>query len=110
MQAFVALQILGGVSFILILLSAIVAQYRGASRHPTFFSFCLAWIIFCVAYSLLFLAGQQTIVPDHKLCIVQSALIYSAPPLSVRNSGQYAPAHLDFQVGPGLLQWALLPM
>ena len=81
-QAFVALQVLGGVSFILIFLSAIVAQYRGACRHPTFFSFRLAWIISCVSYSLLFLAGQQNITtPDHKLCVVQSVLTYSAPPL-----------------------------
>ncbi|RDB27558.1 hypothetical protein Hypma_003850 [Hypsizygus marmoreus] len=83
-QAFVALQIIGGSAFVLVVLSAFVAQRRGGSRHPTFFSFCFSWIIFCISYALLSFAGQQVAVPgpDHGLCVVQAALVYAAPPLA----------------------------
>jgi hypothetical protein len=83
-EAFVVLQLVGGALFLLILVLASIAQHRGASRHSTFFSFCLAWIIFCVSYALLAFAGQQisSIPPNHWLCIVQTALVYGAPPLA----------------------------
>lgn len=82
-QAFIALQIIGGSVFILVVLSALVAQRRGGSRHITFFSFCFSWIVFCLSYSLLSFAGQQLALPgpDHGLCLVQSAFVYAAPPL-----------------------------
>jgi len=81
-EAFIALQILGGTLFVLVALSAFLAQLRGGSRHPTFFSFCFAWVVFCVSYSLLYFAGQQGTRPEHGLCVVHSALVYAAPPLA----------------------------
>lgn len=81
-EAFIALQILGGALFVLVALSAFLAQLRGGSRHPTFFSFCFAWVVFCVSYSLLYFAGQQGTRPEHGLCVVHSALVYAAPPLA----------------------------
>ncbi|GLB38961.1 hypothetical protein LshimejAT787_0601230 [Lyophyllum shimeji] len=88
-EAFIALQILGGALFVLTALSAFIAQLRGGSRHPTFFSFCFAWVLFCVSYSLLYFAGQQGTRPEHGLCVVQSALVYAAPPLYVRALSPY---------------------
>ncbi|KAH0582081.1 hypothetical protein H2248_011736 [Termitomyces sp. 'cryptogamus'] len=80
-QAFVALQILGAVLFVMITTTAFVAQRRGGSRHPTFFSFCFSWIVFCASYALLTFAGQQE-RPDHSMCTVHAALVYAAPPLA----------------------------
>jgi len=83
-EAFIALQIIGGALFLFVAVSAFLAQLRGGSRHPTFFSFCGAWVVFCVSYSLLYLAGQQDArpAPQHGLCVIQSALVYAAPPLA----------------------------
>ncbi|KAG5725620.1 hypothetical protein E4T56_gene7870, partial [Termitomyces sp. T112] len=80
-QAFVALQILGAVLFVMITTTAFVAQRRGGSRHPIFFSFCFSWIVFCASYALSTFAGQQE-RPDHSMCTVHAALVYAAPPLA----------------------------
>jgi len=82
-DAFISLNIIGLILFSLIVISALIAQLRGGSRHATFFNFCFAWIIFCISYSLMYLAGQKGArPPDHALCVAQSALVYSAPLLA----------------------------
>ncbi|KAF8067923.1 hypothetical protein FPV67DRAFT_1164802 [Lyophyllum atratum] len=83
-EAFIALQIIGAALFILVAFSAFIAQIRGGRRHATFFSFCFAWVAFCISFSLLYFAGQQDArpTPEHGLCVVHSALVYAAPPLA----------------------------
>ncbi|KAF8957396.1 hypothetical protein BDZ97DRAFT_1670064 [Flammula alnicola] len=76
-DTFLALQLTGAVLFALIVLSACI--FRSAKRHPIFFSFCISWIVFGLAYSLLLFAGQQYKRPDRILCTIQAALIYAVP-------------------------------
>ncbi|KAF9445361.1 hypothetical protein P691DRAFT_735097 [Macrolepiota fuliginosa MF-IS2] len=77
---FIALQITGTLGFFLILLTAFLSPQ--VFRHPTWFSFCLSWIVWGVSFSLLFFAGQQTHVTSQSLCIAQSALVYAVPVLT----------------------------
>lgn len=84
--AFVALQLTGAVGLLLIIATATIG--RGVVRYSTWYSFCVSWIISCLSYSLLFLAGQQSArPPPFGLCVTQSALIYFAPVLYVYASG-----------------------
>jgi hypothetical protein len=78
---FIALQLLGALLFSLILLSAWLS--RGAQRHRIFFSFCFAWTVYAISYSLLILAGQHFRKPDRILCTIQASLIYAVPFLCV---------------------------
>ncbi|KAF8886777.1 hypothetical protein BD779DRAFT_1529616, partial [Infundibulicybe gibba] len=74
---FNVLHLVGAVGFTLILISAFLSR---AKRHPIWFNFCVSWIAYCLSACTLFFAGQ-TANPSVKLCIVQAALAYSAPPL-----------------------------
>ncbi|KAF5324360.1 hypothetical protein D9619_011339 [Psilocybe cf. subviscida] len=75
---FIVLQLIGAFLFFLILLSAWLS--RGARRHRIFFSFCCAWIVYAISYSLLTLAGEQfRPEPNRILCVIQASLIYAVP-------------------------------
>lgn len=77
-NAFLGLQISGAVAFAVIALSACI--FRGAKRHPIWFSFCISWIAFGISYTFLLFAGQQHRRPPGQIpCTLQSALVYAAP-------------------------------
>ncbi|KAK0203932.1 hypothetical protein DFS33DRAFT_845524 [Desarmillaria ectypa] len=79
--AFDALEILGAACFFLIASTALLS--RRVQRHLTWFSFCVSWIISCISYVLLAIAGQaMEAQPTFGLCVTQAALIYAAPPLT----------------------------
>ncbi|KAJ7579199.1 hypothetical protein C8J56DRAFT_965073 [Mycena floridula] len=78
-RAFISLQLLGAIGFCVILCTAILFSSK-VPRYSTWFSFCVAWILSCVSYSLLGFAGlQEDQTPKYSLCLAQAALIYSAP-------------------------------
>jgi hypothetical protein len=78
-HAFIALNLIGGIGMLLVLITAILA--RKVKRLSTWYSFCISWVLSCISYSLLFLAGQQTTAtPSYWLCYSQAALIYAMPP------------------------------
>ncbi|KAK0444557.1 uncharacterized protein EV420DRAFT_1574474 [Desarmillaria tabescens] len=80
-HAFDALEILGAAGFFLIASTALLSHR--VQRHPTWFSFCVSWIISCISYILLAIAGQaMEVQPAFGLCVTQAALIYAAPPLT----------------------------
>ncbi|KDR72763.1 hypothetical protein GALMADRAFT_229024 [Galerina marginata CBS 339.88] len=81
---FLGLQISGAIAFVLVVLSACI--FRGAKRHPIWFSFCISWIAFGVSYAFLLFAGQQYKRPTHIPCTIQAALIYAAPYLVMGTS------------------------
>jgi len=77
-NTFLALQISGATAFALIVLSACI--FRGAKRHPIWFSFCISWIAFGISYVFLLIAGQQYKQPPARIpCTIQAALVYAAP-------------------------------
>ncbi|KAF8957395.1 hypothetical protein BDZ97DRAFT_1846574 [Flammula alnicola] len=78
-HAFIALNLIGGIGMVLVLITATVS--RKVKRLATWYSFCASWVLSSISYSMLFLAGQQTTrTPIYSLCYVQAALIYSMPP------------------------------
>jgi hypothetical protein len=81
-RAFVALNFVGGIGLFVVTLTAIFSPK--VRRLPTWYNFCVSWILSCISYTLLTFAGQQTTSsPSHSLCFAQSVLIYAVPPLSV---------------------------
>jgi hypothetical protein len=78
---FISLQIIGAVGMSLILLSAFFSTT--IKRCSTWYTFCASWIISCLSYSFLFLAGgtNPLYVPSPKLCATQAAFVYSVPTL-----------------------------
>jgi hypothetical protein len=83
-HAYIALQLIGGVGFAIILFTALLS--RGVKRSPTWISFCASWVYSCFSYTLLSFFGQQTGKNlDHALCVIQAALIYADPALYVIN-------------------------
>lgn len=79
-NVFISFNLFGFFGTILMLLT--VCFSRAAPRHPTWFSFAFSWIISTLSYSLLFLAGRLTgPEPEYGLCLIQSIMVYSAPPL-----------------------------
>jgi len=80
-HAYIALQLIGGVGFAIILFTALLS--RGVKRSPTWISFCASWVYSCFSYTLLSFFGQQTGKNlDHALCVIQAALIYADPALT----------------------------
>ncbi|KAK0489511.1 hypothetical protein EDD18DRAFT_584515 [Armillaria luteobubalina] len=80
-HTFDALEILGAVGFFLVASTALLS--RRVQRHITWFSFCVSWIVSCISYTLLVIAGQALKTqPTFGLCVTQAALIYAAPPLT----------------------------
>jgi len=79
--AFIVLQIIGWVGYTLIVWT--VAFAKSIERHHTWINFCLCWLLSCVSYVLLFLAGQQNNPhPTYQLCLIQASLVYAAPSLT----------------------------
>ncbi|KAJ6503044.1 hypothetical protein DFH09DRAFT_1289581 [Mycena vulgaris] len=77
-NAFLGLQLTGGLGLALIVLTALGS--RNVKRNSTWYTFCLAWILSCISYTLVFLVGQQD-SPDFGICVTQAAGIFSAPAL-----------------------------
>ncbi|KAJ7499476.1 hypothetical protein FB451DRAFT_39763 [Mycena latifolia] len=78
-NAFLGLQLAGGLGFSLIVLTALGS--RNVKRNSTWYTFCLAWILSSISYTIIFLVGQQD-SPQFGLCATQAAAIYSAPALT----------------------------
>jgi hypothetical protein len=77
-NAFLALQVIGAVCFVIIVLSACI--FPSGKRHLIWFSFSISWIVFGVSYSLLLFAGQQfKRTPARVPCTAQAGLVYAAP-------------------------------
>ncbi|KAL0958182.1 hypothetical protein HGRIS_000345 [Hohenbuehelia grisea] len=81
-RVFIVLQICGWVGFTIILWTVFLA--RSTIKRPhTWINFCLCWLLSCVSYLLLFLAGQQDSPhPTYELCLIQASSVYAAPPLT----------------------------
>ncbi|KAF9041581.1 hypothetical protein BJ165DRAFT_297597 [Panaeolus papilionaceus] len=78
---FIVIQLLSCLGMVVLLLSALFSSK--IKRLATWYSFCASWVLSCLSYSLLAIAGQQTTPsPNAPLCAVQAALIYSVPPLT----------------------------
>ncbi|KAF8067918.1 hypothetical protein FPV67DRAFT_1164672 [Lyophyllum atratum] len=80
-NVFISFNLFGSFGMLIIIATAIFS--RSISRHSTWFSFGISWIISTVSYTLLFwgknLTGPE---PPYTLCLIQGILIYSAPPLT----------------------------
>lgn len=73
------LNLVGGLGMVLMLITA--AMSAKVKRLPTWYSFCVSWVISTVSYSLLFISAEQfTGTPLFYVCYVQASLIYSLPP------------------------------
>jgi len=80
-RAFIGLQLVGAVGFTLLILTALLVHK--VKRYPTWYSFCVSWIISCLSYCLLAFAGEQdNPTPKPTICVAQAALIYAAPVLT----------------------------
>ncbi|KAJ7509444.1 hypothetical protein B0H11DRAFT_1249844 [Mycena galericulata] len=77
---FYGLQLAGLSGAVVILLTALIWR-KAARRHASWLNFMLTWIISCTSY--LFLIGESLgAKPNHTLCLLQAALIYSVPTLT----------------------------
>ncbi|KAF8198473.1 hypothetical protein BJ912DRAFT_951501 [Pholiota molesta] len=77
--AFIVLNLVGGLGMVLMLITA--AMSAKVKRLPTWYSFCVSWVISTVSYSLLFISAEQfTDTPLFYVCYIQASLIYSLPP------------------------------
>ncbi|KAF7359112.1 hypothetical protein MSAN_01252700 [Mycena sanguinolenta] len=76
---FMFLQIFGGHFGIpLLLLTSILS--KKVQRHPMLINFCVTWIIYTTAFTLVLYAGKQVgPEPPIELCVMQAAFIYGAP-------------------------------
>ncbi|TFK25327.1 hypothetical protein FA15DRAFT_590696 [Coprinopsis marcescibilis] len=79
-HVFVILHMMGCFAFVLMVFSALA--FPKVKRHPIWYNFCLAWVVFSLSYALLSFGGQQFSTPSRSLCITQAALVYAAPFLS----------------------------
>jgi len=78
-NAFIGLQLAGGLGFSIIVFTALGSRH--VKRNSTWYTFCFAWILSCLSYTLIFLVGQQD-SPAFGVCVTQAAAIYSAPALT----------------------------
>ncbi|KDQ22356.1 hypothetical protein PLEOSDRAFT_163253 [Pleurotus ostreatus PC15] len=80
-RVFMAMQLFGWAGYTVIIWTVFLS--RKIHRHPAWIMFCLAWLISCVSYVLLFLAGEMdSDHPNGTLCLVQACLIYAVPVLT----------------------------
>ncbi|KAK0233653.1 hypothetical protein IW262DRAFT_1477172 [Armillaria fumosa] len=82
-HAFIALHIVGGqVGLPIILLTW--AFSKSVVRHPTLVNLWIAFIVYSISYCILLYSGQGDTAPasPSNICLVQSAMIYGAPPMS----------------------------
>lgn len=76
---YLTLNLIGGVGMLVMLITA--AASPKVHRLPTWYSFCIAWLLSSLSYTLLFISEQQfTPQPIFSVCFIQAALIYSMPP------------------------------
>ncbi|KAG7087540.1 hypothetical protein E1B28_013497 [Marasmius oreades] len=77
---FNALQILAFVLNILVVSTAVLSGR--VRRAPIWFIFMGSWILWTIAYGLLFLSGRQfdDKPPPYALCLLQAGLVYAFPP------------------------------
>lgn len=76
---YLTLNLIGGVGMLVMLITA--AASPKVHRLPTWYSFCIAWLLSSLSYTLLFISEQQfTPQPIFSACFIQAALIYSMPP------------------------------
>ncbi|RPD77861.1 hypothetical protein L226DRAFT_568849 [Lentinus tigrinus ALCF2SS1-7] len=74
---------IAGNHVLLPLLVATFLLFSSVSRHPTVINVCCTWIIAGVVSSLLFYTGHHVgPEPPKDLCIAQSALLASVPPMA----------------------------
>ncbi|KAL4256267.1 Fungal pheromone STE3G-protein-coupled receptor [Pleurotus pulmonarius] len=74
------LQLISVLGFAILLLTFLLAS--SVSRSRPWVGFSVGWIIACLSYDVLFLAGQQhDPTPDRAICLVQAALVQSVPVL-----------------------------
>ncbi|KAK0481695.1 hypothetical protein IW261DRAFT_1093890 [Armillaria novae-zelandiae] len=79
-NAFIALHIVGGqVGLPIILLTW--ALSKSVVRHPTLVNLWITFIVYSISYCILLYSGQDGIAASN-ICLVQSAMIYGAPPMS----------------------------
>ncbi|KAJ7637264.1 hypothetical protein DFH06DRAFT_653134 [Mycena polygramma] len=77
---FYALELAGLVGGVVMLLTAVIWR-KIARRHASWLNFIVTWIISCASY--IFLIGEPLDwKPNHALCLIQAALIYSVPTLT----------------------------
>ncbi|KAK0198875.1 hypothetical protein F5146DRAFT_1021335 [Armillaria mellea] len=82
-QAFIALHIVGGqVGLPIILLTW--AFSKSVVRHPTLVNLWISFIVYSISYCILLYSGQVDTAPasPSNICLVQTAMIYGAPPMS----------------------------
>ncbi|KAL4252175.1 G-protein coupled receptors family 2 profile 2 domain-containing protein, partial [Pleurotus pulmonarius] len=80
-RVFMGMQLFGWAGYTLIIWTVFLS--RKIHKHPVWIMFCLSWLISCVSYVLLFLAGEMdSNEPNHTLCLVQACLIYAVPVLT----------------------------
>lgn len=79
LKAFNALQLLGLIGSIFVLVTAL---FSSVPRQATWYNFFISWTVFCASYLLLFFDGHAYDGdPELSLCIAQSSLTYAASPL-----------------------------
>ncbi|PBL00560.1 hypothetical protein ARMGADRAFT_384848 [Armillaria gallica] len=84
-QAFITLHIVGGqVGLPVILLTW--AFSKSVVRHPTLVNLWITFVVYSISYCILLYSGQvgatTTSSSPSNVCLVQSAMIYGAPPMS----------------------------
>ncbi|GLB38953.1 hypothetical protein LshimejAT787_0601150 [Lyophyllum shimeji] len=80
-KTFISFHLFGLFGMLIVL--ATVLCSRSISRHSTWYSFVISWIISTTSYTLLFWGGNLIgPEPPYILCLMQGILIYSAPPLT----------------------------
>ncbi|KAJ3932838.1 MAG: hypothetical protein NXY57DRAFT_1060900 [Lentinula lateritia] len=80
LKAFNALQLLGLIGSIFVLVTAL---FSSVPRQATWYNFFISWTVFCASYLLLFFDGHAYDGdPELSLCIAQSSLTYAASPFS----------------------------
>ncbi|KAJ7848586.1 hypothetical protein B0H14DRAFT_2767274 [Mycena olivaceomarginata] len=79
-DGFYALELLGLVGAVLMLLTAIIWR-KVVRRHASWLNFMATWIISCASY-LFLMAEPVGRHPNHNLCLFQAALVYSVPTLT----------------------------
>lgn len=77
--AYLILNLIGGLGMLVMLVTAIVSPK--VHRLPTWYSFCVSWVLSAISYTFLFITAEQfTLTPIYSLCFIQSGLIYAMPP------------------------------
>ncbi|KAG7085813.1 hypothetical protein E1B28_003351 [Marasmius oreades] len=77
---FNALQLIGFTLNLTIILT-VALNHKRVRRTTVWYLFMSSWVLWCIAYGLLFILGYQgSQLPPPGLCLFQSALVYALPP------------------------------